>query len=71
MSDGPSKEARILMAIDAIRSGEIKSLRIADTTFRVSKTSINNRMNGKFPATNANPTPRFLIYLKRRYFVNT
>ena len=46
MSSGPSKEARILMAIEAIESSQKISLREAEAIFKVFKSIISDRMKG-------------------------
>ena len=69
MTDGPSKEAKILMAIDAIRSGRIKSLRSAEATFGVSKTSINNRMNGRISRSECLPNSTILTVFEEEVLV--
>ena len=60
MSSGPSKEAKLLIAIDAIRSGHVKSLRSAETIFGISKTSITARMKGRTPRCECAPRSKIL-----------
>ena len=64
MSSGPSKEAKILMAIDAIRSGQIKSLRNAETISGVSKTTIAARIEGRTSRSEYTPKSKILTLIE-------
>ena len=66
MSDGPSYEARILMAIDAIHSGREQSIGSASTTFTVKKSTLANRMKGIPSRNDCRPNSTILSIFEER-----
>ena len=60
MSAVPTKEARILMAIDAIRSGREKSIRSSAIAYTVPISSIATRINGIIPRNECRPNSTIL-----------
>ena len=69
MSNGPSEEAKIRMAIDAIRSNRVKSIRAAFTIFGASRSSIQDRINGKIPPSECTPNSKILNLFEEEVLV--
>ena len=63
------KEARINLAINALNSSRVKSIRSAERTFRASKTTVINRIKGRIPRTEFVPKSRILTILEEQELV--
>ena len=57
------------MAINVIRLNQIKSLRNTEATFRISKISINNKINGRISRSECPPNSTILTVFKEEVLV--
>jgi hypothetical protein len=60
MAESLPREERIQLAIEALDSGQIRSIRSAATTFDIPSTTIHNRLRGRVPRQEAQVTNRKL-----------
>ena len=69
MSSGPSQEARTLMAVAAIRSGQIESLRSAEAILGAPKSTIATRINGISHRSECTPNSKILSLFEEEVLV--
>ena len=60
MSSDPSNEAKVNLAINALNSSRVKSIRSVETIFGVSKATIIGRIKGRVPRSEFIPKSRIL-----------